>query len=68
MHILQDIIDQARQLPRHDQRQLLKELEELLDQGNAVEEPLIPNKLYSKSLELAGAFHMVDSNKRGQSK
>lgn len=57
MHTLEDIIDQARQLPRPDQRRLLKELEELLDQENIVEESLVSNKSYSKSLELAGTLH-----------
>ena len=57
MHTLEYIIDQARQLPRHDQRRLLKELEELLDQESIVEESLVPHGSYSRSLELAGTLH-----------
>lgn len=57
MHTLEDIIDQARQLPSQDQRRLLEELEELLDQENIVEESLVPKTSYSRSLELAGTLH-----------
>ncbi len=57
MCTIEDIIDQARQLPSPDQLRLLKELEELLDQENAVEESLVSNKSYLRSLELAGTLH-----------
>jgi hypothetical protein len=56
MHTIEDIIDRARQLPRQDQRRLLEELEDLLDQESTAEEFLIPEKSYSRSLGLAGTL------------
>lgn len=56
MHAIEDFIEQARQMPRQDQRRLLKELEYLLDQESDTNEPRIPEALYSRSLELSGTL------------
>ena len=56
MYAIEEFIEQARQMPRQDQRRLLKELEYLLDQESYTNEPRIPEALYSRSLELAGTL------------
>ena len=66
LHTTEDIIEQARQLPRQDQQRLLEELEVLLSQEPTAVKPLISERPYPRSLGLAGTFRMVDSNKRGK--